>query len=146
MPQIWIRRGDQKPRLSDEVFHRDASRLALVAIVKGENEVDEISMAKAIGRMALPGDLLGGENVTYLCLGLSRSTKDSQVYRPCGREELLAEGIEPMIGYDPHTLAKRIGRAAKYVIVRPDFFIHSVASSVEELFSNGKTIAEYFTS
>lgn len=145
MPQIWIRRGDENPQLSDEVFHRDASRLALVSIVEDEDIVDEISMAKTIGRMALPGDLLREKNVTYLCLRLGKSTKDSQVYRPCGRDELLAEGIEPMTGYDPHTLAKRIGSAAKYVIVRPDFFIHSVASSVEELFGNGRVIAEYFT-
>jgi hypothetical protein len=145
MPQIWIRRGDEKPQLSDEVFHRDTSRLALVNIVEDEGDVDEISMVKTIERMAVPGVLLGDENVTYLCLGLGKRIKNSQVYRPCGREELLAEGIEPMIGYEPYTLVKRIGSAAKYIIVRPDFFIHSVASSVEELFENGRTIAEYFT-
>lgn len=145
IPQIWIRRGDEKAQLSDEIFHRDVSRLALLTIVEDEDDVDEISMAKTTGRMNLPGELLGEESVTYLCLGSGKSTKGSQVYRPCGREELLAEGIEPVIGYNPHTLAKKIGSAAKYVIIRPDFFVHSVAVSVEELLDNGRTIVEYFS-
>jgi hypothetical protein len=119
--------------------------LALVSIVEDEDDIDEIGMAKTVNKMALPGDLLGEQSITYIFLKSSKSTKHSQAYRPCGREELLAEGIEPMIGYDPHTMSKRIGKMAKYVITRPDFFIHSVATNEEELARNGKTIADYFS-
>lgn len=144
IPQIWIRRGEENPRLSDEVFCHDMSRLSVIAIVEKKDDVDEISLAKSIRRMSLPGGLLTEESITFLRLGSGKSITNQQVYRPCGREELLAEGFDLINGYNVDTLKNRIGSAAKYVILRPDFYIHSVASTEEELLDNARTIAEYF--
>lgn len=46
---------------------------------------------------------------------------------PCNREELVRAGVEPMRGYDERSFERRVGAKAKYVLVRPDCFVHSVA-------------------
>lgn len=144
MPQVWIRRGEENPRLSDEVFCQDMSRLSLIAIVEKGDDVDEIGLAKSISRLSLPGELLTEEAIILLCLESGKTFTDQRVYRPCRREELLAEGIVPINGYDVNSLKNRIGSAAKYVILRPDFYIHSVASTERDLLDNARTIVEYF--
>ncbi|MCJ1297267.1 hypothetical protein MMC08_000053 [Hypocenomyce scalaris] len=149
LPQIWVRRGKGDPELSDEVFISDMGRLALIVIVRGDEQVDEAGVAKFIEGTELPGGILTPESITLLHLDNRKAapykSNPSQLkYRPCSHADLLAEGVRPINGYDEKSLERRIGKAAKYVIVRPDFYIHSIASDEEELLKNVQEIARYF--
>jgi hypothetical protein len=149
LPQIWIQRGEATPELSDTVFIRDLCRLALINIVRGYEEVDENVLEKCIQKMALPRELFNEQNVTFLHINneTSEPNKTSvfqEHYHICGPKHLLAHGIKPINGYDEKSLERRVGKKAKYILMRPDFYIHSVASNEEELLENAQQIARYF--
>lgn len=72
--------------------------------------------------------------MTYLCLAGSGNADQKQqtYYTCCKSEELLREGITPIKGVTTRQRCKnRLGKLAKYVVLRPDFFIHSVASDLD---------------
>ena len=150
LPQIWLRKGGSGPVLSDTVFIQDMSHLALVVIVRESDETNDSRVAKSIQNAALPSQILNGKGITFLLLGNQgltlqcRQESNRPLYRPCGAAELLKEGIKPIDGYDEKTLERRIGRSARFVVVRPDFYIHSVASDEGELVENLGEIVQYF--
>ncbi|KAF8854801.1 FAD/NAD(P)-binding domain-containing protein [Acephala macrosclerotiorum] len=149
LPQIWIQKGEDKPELSDAVFIRDLSRLALIYIVRGYEEVEEKALAECIQKMAFPGEVFTKQNVTFLHIDNeipdpNKTAVFQEHYHTCGAKHLLMHGIKPINGYDEKSLERRVGKRAKYVIMRPDFFIHSVASNEEELLENAGQIARCF--
>ncbi|KAI9835131.1 MAG: hypothetical protein M1819_002500 [Sarea resinae] len=149
LPQIWIQREGQVPELSDTVFISNMARLALVVVLRGDETADLADVEKSIEKAALPGGILTKESVTFLRLdSLEASLQDEKIsqreYRPCSHKDLVAQGIQPITGYDEKTLERRIGIGAKYVIVRPDFYIHSVASDETGFSENVQEIGRYF--
>jgi hypothetical protein len=147
LPQIWVRNGDGKPELSDSIFIRDMSRLALLIVIRGAEGDNEADVAEILREVDLPGRILTQDSVKFLHLdnkGAAPKDPSLQHYYPCSRMELLAFDIKPINGYDEKTLEKRIGKRAKYIILRPDFYIHSVASSKAMLLQNVQKIAKYF--
>jgi hypothetical protein len=84
----------------------------------------------------------------YHCLGKDGGLSDpemavAEVY-PCTTEELAGEGITPIRGYKPTAVQDRVGPSATLVLVRPDFFVHSVASDVKGMAENLQKVGEYF--
>lgn len=149
LPQIWIQRDGSDPELSDAVFISSMARLALVVIVKEDEEVDSEGIADMIGKSALPAGILTNESITLLQLDKGKAARpeekaSQQKYFPCTREDLLAQGINPVNGYDETTVRKRIGKRAKYVILRPDFYIHSIARDEKEFLENVQEVSRYF--
>jgi hypothetical protein len=149
LPQIWVQAGKSKPELSDGVIIRDVSHLALFVIVRGQEQVDEARMAEVTSSFSIQGQNFVERNVTYLSLDreggiMPKSSSLPQLYYPCSSQQLKAEGIYPVKGYDEGSMERCIGKKAKYVIVRPDFCIHSMASDERELVENIKEIRRYF--
>jgi len=148
LPQIWVRSGEEEPVLSDAVLIHDMSRLSLVVILRNE-EADEKALAKLVEQTAVPEGIFSAESIVFLQIDTKVTCSDKGCglqmhYRPCSRQELLEEGIKPITGYDDKTLSRQIGKSAKYVILRPDFYIHSVASNEKEFLENSQAVARYF--
>ncbi|TVY44103.1 3-(3-hydroxy-phenyl)propionate/3-hydroxycinnamic acid hydroxylase [Lachnellula subtilissima] len=134
LPQCWVR----------------VARLSLVVIVRNNEEVDELAVEKMVEKASLPAGILTVESIIFLRIGNEELDSENwrtfqHQYRLCSKDELLSEGICPVDGYDEKTIERRIGRAAKYLILRPDFYIHSIAIDEKDFLANAQTIAEYFT-
>lgn len=150
LPQIWIQTDSGTPQLSDSVFTEDMSRLSLIAIVRGDDdEVDERSISKCLEVNSIPESILGTENIIRLCLGNGNVAEQKRKrlethYNPCDVDTLANAGIEAIEGYNMNSLEHRIGKRTKFIILRPDFYIHSLAANEEQLAENVKQIASYF--
>ncbi|GME62549.1 hypothetical protein M1819_002500 [Neofusicoccum parvum] len=149
--QIWVRPYCGDPVLSDEVFFRRAGSLAVVVLLNGqkqlEKEVEEVE--GLLGRAAVEEELVSMSAVTFLMRTgrrrLAVERKDAErhgVYLPCPKDELIRAGVEPIEGYDERSFERRLGSKAKYVIVRPDCFVHSVADTAEEFLKNLSHVQE----
>lgn len=144
--QVWVRaycRGGVE--LSDGVLLRKTGSLAVVVLLDGEKGIaaEAVDVEGVLGRVGLPVEVVGMGSVTFLLrVGRRRvvATKEERekytVCVPCNGEELMRAGVEPMRGYDERSFERRVGAKAKYVLLRPDCFIQSVARTEDELLEN----------
>jgi hypothetical protein len=149
IPQVWVSNGEA-PCLSDTVLFKDLSKLALVVLVRKKEVVDERAVRAIIASAKMPCGVLDTANVVYLGVDgkdqemVLTSNKTESVYWICDEKVLVEERITPIRGYDALNVPKKVGQSAKYLIVRPDFYIHSVAKNEDELRSNLVEVANYF--
>ncbi|CBF79156.1 putative monooxygenase [Aspergillus nidulans FGSC A4] len=153
--QVWVRRRDTAPVLSDTVFLRNLPRLGLIvfvrSVVDAETAVGEVD--EAIYQAGVSPELLTTMDVTYYCLAskgivakvLEKLGLVDQTYYPCREEELKEEGISPIRGYCETAVQDRYPSSTKYVLMRPDFFVHSLAANGRELRANLQAANEYFS-
>ena len=158
LAQIWVRRLGEAPQLSDSKFLRDLSGLSLLVLVRDrENRTTVEDVERLIKQADLPEGLLRMENVTFYHIhGRTADNvvmKDEEArhqdegaadYYPCSAAELLTEGIKPIQGYDWTAVQDQLGPRANLVLLRPDFFVHSAASTVDEMAANLRIVREYF--
>lgn len=151
MAQIWVKSDGEKPRLSDEVILRDLSRLTILVIVRKPEDINAAPIEAALRAAELPEEVITISGVRHLCHTTSKhllpkhDTAGELIY-PCNNEELAIEGITPLAqGYKEKSLEDRLGPKTKYVIVRPDFFVHSKARNLDELSRNLGRVKEYFS-
>jgi hypothetical protein len=147
--QIWVRgKPGQEPKLSDAAFIRNLSHLSLLVIVRNGKTVDPADIAQLIKEADLPEGLLTMADVTFFRVDGKRGDLESGVpvaeYSPCTVEELAKDGITPIRGYSPSAVQDRVGRSANLVLLRPDFFVHSVASDIKGMAENLQKVGEYF--
>ena len=148
--QVWVRRAGEAPRLSDSAFIRDLSRLSLLILVRNPSDIDSAKVAEVLQASGLPEDLISMDEVTFF--DISGSVKDldanaklgGEIYRPCPAEELVKEGIKPIQCYSPAYIQNRLHKSVKFVLLRPDFFVHSVASDFDGLSRNLQEVRDYF--
>lgn len=148
--QIWVRQPGQKPRLSDTAFIRDMSCLSLLVLVRDEPRFDPAQVMELLREADLPEGILTMGNVTFYHVncqgaGLAMNAKSgSAEYYPCTTEELVREGVNPIQGYSSTAVEDRLGSSASLVLVRPDFYVHSVASNIGGMATNLQHVREYF--
>jgi len=148
--QIWVRKEGQEPKLSDAAFLRCLSHLSLLVLVGDDAHSglrDEV--AAALKESDLQADLLTMDGVSFYQKSGSRSqgaeVGSLDCYHPCTAGQLAGEGITPLKGYRHTSLQDRFGPTTRFVLVRPDFFVHSVASDVGGLLENLRKVKEYFS-
>lgn len=147
--QIWVRQRGQKPMLSDAALIRNLSHLSLVVLVRDGQGISPAEVAQLIKQADLPGGILTMEDVTFFhCSGRESDVVDPELAvtecYPCTTEQLAEEGITPIRGYLPTAIQERVGPSANLVLLRPDFFVHSVASDVKGMAENLQKAGEYF--
>ncbi|KXG48295.1 Monooxygenase, FAD-binding [Penicillium griseofulvum] len=145
--QVWVQQqGKDLPQLSDEVLLRDRSHIAVLVLVKKASDFDPASVDTAVEELKIPGDLLASENITYINLTGGNLTSKNGVtaWNPCSADALEQADITPVLAYNKDALQSRVPSSAKYVILRPDFFIHSVASDLRGLKANLQHAKDYF--
>ncbi|SPO07711.1 related to monooxygenase [Cephalotrichum gorgonifer] len=148
--QVWVRRAGEEPKLSDSAFIRDMSHISLLVVVRNAREVDPAEVAETLAAAALPETIITMDDVTYYHINGSGQDIDidtkagGEVYQPCNAEELTREGITPIQGYNYTAVQDRLASSAKFVLLRPDFFVHSVASDADGLLKNLKEVGAYF--
>jgi hypothetical protein len=148
--QIWVRKSGEGPTLSDAALIRDMTHLSLLILVKNPLDVDVAQVEKLLADAGLPENLVTMDDVTLLdisgsCQNLAPDSKHRCLtYYPCTAEYLTAEGITPIQGYSCTAVQDRLPRSAKYVLLRPDFFVHSVASDEKGLSETLKSVGEFF--
>jgi len=147
--QIWVRQRGCKPMLSDAALIRNLSHLSLLVLVRGgQRGVSPAEVARLIKEADLPGGILTMEDVTFFhCVGTDNDLGDPELavteYYPCTTEELAGEGITPIRGYRPTSVQDRVGPSATLVLLRPDFFVHSVAADVKGMAENLQKVGDY---
>ncbi|OAL22285.1 hypothetical protein AYO22_07329 [Fonsecaea multimorphosa] len=149
--QIWVQRLGEKPKLSDEVFIRNISHLSLLVFVRGQDDGNIHDLETVLQRAAVPKQVLTLEDVTFVrfansereCSPGLQMQKDN-CYYPCTTEHLLKQRIHPIQGYRETAVQDRFSKSAKYVLIRPDFFVHSVAADLPQLSANLEKVTEYF--
>jgi len=147
IPQIWIKSAGEKPQLSDEIFLGHTARLALVILVRDDEVAEPAEIGKVLEAISMPKEILTSQDARYLCLTDRKkvfNTCELQTYFPCKEDELLKEGIEPVKGYNEEALERKFEPSVKYIVLRPDCFIHSVANDLEGLSANLKKVRAYF--
>lgn len=144
--QIWVRQTGEKPRLSDEVFFQNLSHLSILVLVKKPSDLDPVGIADMLKASDLPDQILTMDDVSYLDVSgrMELIKHDSQTYFPCSKEYLKKQDIVPINGYNEAAIQNRLASSAMYVIIRPDFFIHSVATDLPTLRENLSKVKEYF--
>lgn len=149
--QIWVRRKGETPILSDGAFLRSLPHFGLIVFVRCPADADPKDVEEAIRAADLPEEIISAKDVTYYCLNpqagetLSKLGMEQQAYYPCKLEELSEEGITPIMGYRETAVQDRYASSTKYVLMRPDFFVHSVAANAGELQANLQKLKEYFS-
>lgn len=148
--QIWCRSSDdERPVLSDEAILRDISRLSLLVLVKRPTDLDPVAVRAVLKEADLPEALISAQDVSYLDIsadrGCTRDSKASFVFYPCSSEELDNHRITCLQGYNRNAIQERLHSSVRYVLLRPDFFIHSVAGDIGELRQNLKSVRDYLT-
>ncbi|KAK0637352.1 hypothetical protein B0T17DRAFT_651931 [Bombardia bombarda] len=139
MSQVWVRREGERPVLSDAAVLGNLAYLSLIVFVrKGGEWFDFEGERRKIAEVVKVADLLGGmltlEDVTFYNLaggdgekGLEVETEtETQTYTPYTTEELAEEGITPINGYHHGAMEKRYPATTRFMLVRPDFLVHSV--------------------
>lgn len=149
--QVWVREPGASPQLSDSAFIRDPGHFSLVVLVRNQSDVDAAAIVDSLAETNLHEGLLTMDDVTFYDIsggssqGMTSHLKaGGKVYYPCSGPELLEEGITPIQAYDVTAVQDRLPKSTKFVLLRPDFFIHSLASNVEDLSVNLQQIRDYF--
>ncbi|KAL2861194.1 uncharacterized protein BJX67DRAFT_375520 [Aspergillus lucknowensis] len=151
--QVWVRRGGEVPVLSDTVFLRNLPRLGLVVFVRSAADAEAAvqGVEAAIRESGVSAELLTAMDATYYCLDvgsvptLKKMGVEDQTYCPCKEEELREEGIRPIKGYRDTAVQDRYASSTRYVLVRPDFFVHSLAVDRKELRACLEAVNQYFS-
>lgn len=149
--QIWVRGREGSPRLSDSALIRDLSRLSLMIMVRNPADVSPEAVAKVLEAADLPENLLTMDEVTFYNVTGSGRTLDislelgGEICSPCTIEDLAEESIKPITGYSSTAVQDRLASSTKFVLLRPDFFIHSAASDLQGLSRNLEDVRKYFT-
>lgn len=144
--QVWVHSNEKsQPQLSDDVLISHLSRLSIVILVKSPKDFKPAAIEKVLQKVGLHEELLRFEDISYLDLTREGMTRSTAIYRPCTLEDLEKCGISCLKGYNRDAIQNRLLSSAKYVILRPDFFIHSVASDLNELHVNLQAVQEYFS-
>lgn len=153
--QVWLANtaadSTASPQLSDEVIFRDLSRLSILVLVRSSSDYQSATKS-ALGDVVrvsgAPVEVLGEDNITYLDIsrhGVSDLEKNDPIWRPCSANEMEERGIQPISGYNKDAIFDCLPSSARYVVLRPDFFIHSIASDLAGLRGNLEQIKQYFT-
>ncbi|KAK0646764.1 hypothetical protein B0T16DRAFT_327700 [Cercophora newfieldiana] len=150
--QVWVRKGGEAPRLSDSALLRNLSHISLLVFVRDKSDSMAVlrgEIAAALKQADLPGDLVTMDDVTFYNVSGGKvedvDVESAEVYHPCTTEELAAEGITPIRGYRHTAVQDRFDSSACFVLIRPDFFVHSVATNGEELLENLRRLGGYFS-
>ncbi|KAK3688882.1 hypothetical protein B0T22DRAFT_407582 [Podospora appendiculata] len=150
--QVWTRRQGQGPLLSDGAFFRNLAHLSLLVLVRRPADHDSGEVARILKVADLPGEMLTMEDVTFYNIHRSYaegaadvSAEGREAYYPCTAKELVGEGITPINRYDATAVQDRFPASVKYVLLRPDFLVHSVAKDGDELLRNLGLAGEYFS-
>jgi 2-polyprenyl-6-methoxyphenol hydroxylase-like FAD-dependent oxidoreductase len=150
LAQIWVQAHGGKPQLSDEVFFRQRSKFALLVLCKTGCEIGINQIEEVVENMGLPSEFIGIDSVTVLAddpgriASNSPSNTDFVICHPCSAAEVEASGKQVVEGYDQGCLRRRCGTNAYFVLVRPDFIIHSIASNPEQLKQNTSRLLKLF--
>jgi hypothetical protein len=123
-----------------------ARKLALLVLVEDATEVRPVEIKQMLKEGDLGDEVLSMSSVTFLCHH-SKSKSNAMVdetacpvHYPCTRTELAAAGISAIKGYNETSLKTRLGASARFIIARPDFFVHSIARTAEEFHWNAKEL------
>ncbi|PGG97441.1 hypothetical protein AJ79_09202 [Helicocarpus griseus UAMH5409] len=151
--QIFVRRHGEGERatLSDGVFLRHLPRMGLLILVRGQEDGDPKFVDEVLSLANAPEHIIAPEDVTFFCINeqagesLVKLGAGKRTYYPCSEKELLEQGITPIKGYRETSVQDRFDRAVKFVLIRPDFFVHSVAADAGELKENLEKVKEYFS-
>jgi hypothetical protein len=147
IPQIWIGTAGQKPQLSDKILLGDTARLVLLILLRDDQANDTVKVDEILEAISMPKQILTSQDVKYLVIGDCKkqlNMYNGQTFFPCKEDELLREGIEPVKGYNEKALERTFKATEKYIILRPDCFIHSVADNLEGLSVNLAKVRAYF--
>jgi hypothetical protein len=150
LSQIWVQNRDGRPQLSDSVIFREESKLALLVLIDDATEVRPAEIKRMVKEADLGDEVLSMSSLTFLCRHPKSDNYavpgeiSSAVYYPCTRAQLTQAGIIAIKGYKETSLSTRLGSAARFIVARPDFFVHSVARSVEEFHQNANDIRKSF--
>ncbi|KAK2811067.1 hypothetical protein FQN50_002402 [Emmonsiellopsis sp. PD_5] len=149
--QIFVRRRGECPVLSDTVFLRNLPHMGLLVLVRSPTDGDPNVVEDVLRAADLPETILSSEDVTFFCINsqagdsLAKLGVEKKTFYPCTAAEASSEGMRIIKGYNQSAVQDRFARSVKYVLIRPDFFVHSVASNAEELSTNLGKVKEYFS-
>lgn len=132
--QIYVMSNDSSPVLSDCLFQQEQTVMTLLVLDPSSlNELETV--ANTLKGSGVSPPVLSEQSIVLLSSGKRHSGGDDMetlnVYRPCLDAEI--EGLEILPGYNNQAYFSRFPRGAKYVILRPDLIIFSVAKTALEL-------------
>lgn len=134
LAQIYVEQQNQPPMLSDELIKRADTVMSLLIIVRGSGAdlgAELVAEAKeALRAVKMERSVLSEDSIRILS---PDSGTDAQVFYPTPSRRLAELGITIKKGYSAHNYLARFGPTTRFVIVRPDFYIFSLANDVEEL-------------
>jgi hypothetical protein len=122
------------PILSDHLLQHGPTLLTLLILdPSSHSEIEEVR--RILEQCQTPTLLLSTQSITLLSSDSQQpgttGMKGIKSYRPCLGAETIVLGALP--GYSVREYFKRLGRGAKYAIIRPDLIIFAAAKTPVEL-------------
>ncbi|KAI1767047.1 monooxygenase-like protein [Hypoxylon sp. FL1150] len=144
LAQIYVHSKNQTPILSDELIKSVDTVMTLLIVARGSGadlgaemlaklsaDLDAEAQA-ALRTVKLERSVLSEDSIRILSADSDTDT-DLRVYSPTPSRRLAEMGITVKKGYSTQNYMARFGPTAKFVIVRPDLYIFSLASNAREL-------------
>jgi 2-polyprenyl-6-methoxyphenol hydroxylase-like FAD-dependent oxidoreductase len=138
LAQIYVETETSPRILSDEIFNRKQTTMTLIVV--GQSSPEEVNNLQTLIHTAnIHPSIISDDSIVFysprLSLmhgqGFSKLSKH-QTFFPVPQEQLEKDNAI-LEGYCVDSYLDRMGKRAKYVIVRPDTIIFSVAKNASEL-------------
>ncbi|KAI1370323.1 monooxygenase-like protein [Hypoxylon crocopeplum] len=133
--QIYVESKHQLPILSDELIRRTDTVFTLLVIGRGDYENMVAEAQAALKSVDLDQSVLSEKSIRIFLPDnlLTPSTSEVEAYFPTQTQHLIDLGIAVKSDYSASNYVQRIGSATRFVIVRPDFHVFSLAKNTQEL-------------
>lgn len=137
LPQIYVNTLFESQVLSDSIFTAQDSPLRLL-ILHRDSQSPENGLKDLLSDVGVPEEILSPKSIIHMSITPCRPERTG----PCAEPETRKVSPAPLRnlsekearpGYDVAAFENRLGKEARYVIVRPDFYVFAVARSLGEL-------------
>lgn len=131
LAQIYLHSSTtREPFLSDELLGCGKGLMTLLVIDEYTTEQAELA-SRVVRDAKIHPFILSADNTVHF-VSQCQSKRPNETFSPTPLEQLIREK-QARHGYDEGTFFSRLGMGAKYVLVRPDFYIFATAANSQEL-------------
>lgn len=138
MAQVWVQDGKGNFFLSDQLFYRKDSVIALLVVGQSPASTECRNLTEMLQNTSV-ARIVSQDIIAITTDDVSSSSTDPapaenvHQYFTCNLSQVNAAAVDVPPGYEPLALQARLKAGTRYVLVRSDFIIFSQASALEEL-------------
>jgi 2-polyprenyl-6-methoxyphenol hydroxylase-like FAD-dependent oxidoreductase len=137
LAQVYLESQNRGPLLSDELLKGRQTVMTLL-IISNDCATEKVNVKAILRAVNIHPSVISEQSLICICPDASNTqekfaagSKAGEIYYPSSRHDLDEKKLRP--GYDEGSYLRRLGRATRYAIIRPDFIIFAAAKNLSEL-------------